>query len=49
MILELRIILVNILPDERLQINIKVISENGRVFELIPYGEKYEELCNFVL
>ena len=42
-------IITDILPDERLQINIKVISENGRVFELIPYGEKYEELCNFVL
>ena len=42
-------IITDILPDERLQINIKVISENGRVFELIPYGEKYEELCNFIL
>ena len=42
-------IITDILPDERLQINIKVISENSRVFELIPYGEKYEELCNFVL
>lgn len=42
-------IITDILPEERLQINIKVISENSRVFELIPYGEKYEELCNFVL
>ena len=42
-------IITYILPDERLQINIKVISENGRVFELIPYGEKFEELCKFVL
>ncbi len=42
-------IITDILPEERLQINIKVISENTRVFELIPYGEKYEELCNFVL
>ena len=42
-------IITAILPEERLQINIKVISENTRVFELIPYGEKYEELCNFVL
>ena len=42
-------IITDILPKERLQINIKVISENTRVFELIPYGEKYEELCNSVL
>ncbi len=42
-------IITDILPEERLQINIKVISENTRVFELIPYGEKYEELCNSVL
>ena len=42
-------IITDILPEERLQINIKVISENNRVFELIPYGEKYEELCNSVL
>lgn len=42
-------IITDILPEEKLQINIKVISENTRVFELIPYGEKYEELCNSVL
>lgn len=42
-------IITDILPEERLQINIKVISENTRVFELIPYGEKYDELCNSVL
>ena len=42
-------IITDILPEERLQINIKVISENSRVFELINYSEKYEELCNFVL
>ncbi len=42
-------IITDILPEERLQIIIKVISENTRVFELIPYGEKYEELCNSVL
>lgn len=37
------------LPEERLQLNFKVTSENTRVIEIIPYGEKYEELCNFVL
>lgn len=42
-------IITDILPEERLQINIKVVSENTRIFELIPYGEKYEELCNSVL
>lgn len=37
------------LPAERLDINIKVIDENTRVFIFEPHGEKYEELCNAVL
>ncbi len=39
----------NRLPEERLDINIKVIDENTRVFIFNPHGEKYEELCNAVL
>ena len=37
------------LPPERLQIKIKIIDENTRVFVLIPHGEKYEDLVNLVL
>lgn len=48
-IIEWADIIKDYLPEERLQINFKVISENTRVLEIIPYGEKYEELCNSVL
>lgn len=37
------------LPQERLVIKFKVIDENTRVLVFVPYGEKYEELCNAVL
>ena len=37
------------LPDERLDINFKVVDENTRILVFIPHGEKYEELCNAVL
>lgn len=37
------------LPDERLEIKFKVIDENTRVMVLTPYGQKYEDLVNFVL
>lgn len=37
------------LPEERLVIKFKTISENTRVLVFIPYGEKYEELCESVL
>lgn len=39
----------DILPEERLDIKIKVINENKRVIILKPYGEKYEKLCDSVL
>ena len=39
----------DILPDERLDINIAIAGENSRVITLIPHGEKYEELCSAVL
>ena len=37
------------LPDERLDIRFKVIDENTRVLVLKPYGQKYEDLVNYVL
>jgi tRNA threonylcarbamoyladenosine biosynthesis protein TsaE len=39
----------DILPDERLEIKFKVIDENRRTLIIIPYGKKYEELCEAVL
>ena len=39
----------DVLPQERLDIKIKVVDENKRVLVLTPYGEKYEELCEAVL
>ncbi|MGI6329351.1 MAG: tRNA (adenosine(37)-N6)-threonylcarbamoyltransferase complex ATPase subunit type 1 TsaE [Bacilli bacterium] len=37
------------LPEERLEIKIKIVSENVRVLILKPYGEKYENLCEALL
>lgn len=39
----------NILPDERLDVKIKVLDENRRLLIFEPHGEKYEELCEAVL
>ncbi|MEG2457758.1 MAG: tRNA (adenosine(37)-N6)-threonylcarbamoyltransferase complex ATPase subunit type 1 TsaE [Bacilli bacterium] len=39
----------DILPKNRLDIRIKVISENVRVFVIEPHGSKYEDLCERVL
>ena len=39
----------NILPDERLDVKIKVLDENKRLLIFEPHGEKYEELCEAVL
>lgn len=38
-----------ILPKNRLEIKIRVIDENTRVFLIQPYGEKYIDLCERVL
>lgn len=35
----------DILPEERLDINIKIVGEETRVIELTPYGQKYEDVC----
>jgi len=39
----------DILPKERLDVNISICGENTRVLTLVPHGEKYEELCSAVL
>ena len=39
----------SILPKERLDIKIKVVEENKRVFIINAYGKQYEELCEAVL
>lgn len=37
------------LPEERLEIKIKIVDEDTRVLVITPYGTKYEELCEAVL
>ena len=37
------------LPEERLEITFKVASENASVIKIVPYGQKYEEICEDVL
>ena len=37
------------LPEERLEIKFTAIDENKRLLKIIPYGQKYEELCEAVL
>ena len=37
------------LPDKRLDIKIKVIDEEKRIFVITPHGKKYEDLCEAVL
>lgn len=37
------------LPEERLDIKIKIVDENTRIFVFRPFGKKYEDLCEAVL
>ena len=37
------------LPEERLDIKFKLIDENTRILVLVPHGQKYEDLVNYVL
>ncbi len=37
------------LPNERLEIEIKIINEDARIFLLKPYGKVYEDICDSVL
>lgn len=48
-IIEWSAMIKDILPSERLDIKFKVIDENTRQLTFIPYGKKYEDLCEAVL
>lgn len=37
------------LPEERLDIEFRIIGENTRVLKFKPYGKQYEDLCESVL
>lgn len=37
------------LPEERLEIRFKIVGEEKRSLTIIPYGQKYEDLCEDVL
>lgn len=39
----------DVLPEERLEIEFKVVNENTRVLYFKPYGKRYEDLCSSVL
>lgn len=41
--------ILSILPEERLDIKIKVVGENKRILVITPHGQRYEELCEAVL
>lgn len=37
------------LPEERLEINIKIVNEDTRVFVIRAFGKIYEDICEAVL
>lgn len=39
----------DILPEERLEIEFRLVDENTRVLILRPYGKLYEDICESVL
>lgn len=39
----------DVLPEERLDIKIRLIDDNTRVFIITPLGKKYEDLCEAIL
>lgn len=39
----------DLLPEERLEIEFRVLNENTRILYFKPYGKQYEDLCNAVL
>ena len=39
----------DILPKKRLDIRIKIVGEDKRVFVITPHGEEYEDICERVL
>ncbi len=39
----------DILPEERLDIKIKVVGEDARLLVIEPHGKQYEDLCEAIL
>ncbi len=39
----------DILPENRLDIKIKVTDEDKRIFVITPHGKEYEDLCEAIL
>lgn len=37
------------LPEERLDINIKIVNDEIRILYITPHGKQYEDLCEAVL
>lgn len=37
------------LPEERLDINIKIVNDEVRILYITPHGKQYEDLCEAVL
>jgi len=48
-IIEWSDLITDILPKNRLDIKIKIVGENKRIFQIIPRGLEYEDLCERVL
>jgi tRNA threonylcarbamoyladenosine biosynthesis protein TsaE len=42
-------IISDILPENRLDIKIKVTDEDKRIFVITPHGKEYEDLCEAIL
>ena len=39
----------DLLPEERLDIKIKIVDDNKRLFIITPHGEEYENVCEQAL
>ena len=39
----------DLLPEERLEINFRIIGEDTRLVIIKPIGKRYEDLCEAVL
>lgn len=48
-IIEWASLIPDMLPKERLEVNIRIVGENTRLFIFKPIGKKYEDLCEAVL
>ena len=48
-IIEWSDMITDLLPEERLEIEFKVVNENTRILYFKPYGNRYDDLCNAVL